>query len=61
MKKEKNVYVAPNCAVVEMEGAVYMLAGSFTEGSGDITTNDPNDQGANRHRGEWGNLWSNIK
>ena len=61
MNMEKKKYITPECEIIEMEGTVYMQSGSFTEESGEIGKNDPNDQGSNRHRGEWGNLWSNMK
>ena len=60
MNMEKKEYIAPECEVVELE-IVSMIAGSFTEGSGEIDKNDPNDQGANRYRGQWGNLWGSDK
>ena len=51
---EKKEYIAPACEVIEMETNVSMMALSFEEGEewGDGETQD-----ANRHRGEWGNLW----
>ena len=52
---EKKVYTAPECLVVEME-LVNMIAGSVIEvepGNGDDFVLE-----SNRHRGEWGNLWS---
>ena len=52
---EKKEYVIPTCEVVELEGTVYMQAGSI-----DVTPGEGDDfelQG-NRHRGEWGNLWN---
>ena len=55
---EKKVYTAPECLVVEME-LVNMIAGSVIEvepGKGDDFVLE-----SNRHRGEWGNLWSNMK
>jgi hypothetical protein len=54
---EKNVYTAPECLVIEME-LVSMIAGSVIEvkpGEGDDFELE-----SNRHRGEWGNLWSDI-
>ena len=55
---EKKVYTAPECLVVEME-LVNMIAGSVIEvepGNGDDFVLE-----SNRHRGEWGNLWSDRK
>ena len=52
---KKKMYIAPSCEVVEME-IVSMIAASFTPGEEE--ENDPNEQGANKHRGEWGNLWN---
>ena len=52
---EKKEYIAPECEIVELEGAVYMLDASFEIGD-DIGNGSTQD--ANRHRGEWGNLWS---
>ena len=49
----------PTCEVVELE-MVSMIATS--PGNTDVEIGDPNDKGftedANRHRGEWGNLWN---
>ena len=52
MKKKE--YIAPSCEVVEME-IVSMIAVSVGVGDeiGNGTTED-----ANKHRGEWGNLWN---
>ena len=55
MKKKE--YMIPTCEVVELE-MVSMIAGSITEQPGE---GDDFEQQTNRHRGEWGNLWSNIK
>lgn len=56
---EKKVYTTPECFVVELE-TVSMIASSINENSGGtITENEAEDMGANRHRGQWGNLWSN--
>ena len=61
---EKKKYITPECEIVEME-TVYMSSTSFkveTGGDGSVEEdNDVNDMGSNRHRGEWGNLWSNMK
>ena len=57
---EKKKYIAPNCEVMELE-MVSMIATSFTDGSDTTEKNDPNDQGANKYRGEWGNLWGTRK
>ena len=58
---EKKKYITPECEIIELEGAVYMQAGSFDVGLGD--QEDENDPGnmSNRHRGEWGNLWGTRK
>ena len=63
MNMEKKEYIAPECEIIEMEGAVYMLDTSFDVGLGEDKEdeNDSGSLGSNRHRGEWGNLWSNIK
>lgn len=62
MNMEKKEYIAPECEIVEMEGAVYMLDASFTEEpGGEVEEGGGNDMGANRHRGEWGNLWGTRK
>lgn len=62
MKKKE--YIAPECLVVEVE-MVNMIAGSVKEEIGgndsEIGDNDVNDFGANRHRGEWGDLWAGRK
>lgn len=57
----KKVYVKPEIEVIEIEFESSMMADSVTStlpdtgfgGEGDA---DPNE--ANRHRGEWGNLWA---
>lgn len=51
---EKKEYIAPECVVVEME-IINMIATSIPVGE-DKPNSDPEDM-ANRHRGEWGNLW----
>ncbi len=58
---EKKEYVAPGCVVVELEGPVYMQSGSnITEGGfGEVGDGGGTDMGANRYRGQWGNLWGN--
>ena len=62
MKKKE--YIAPECLVVEVE-MINMIAGSVKEEIGgndsEIGDNDVNDFGANRHRGEWGDLWAGRK
>ena len=54
---EKNIYIAPECEVVEMETMPLMVVVSNTN---ETDESDPDDMGANRYRprGEWGNLWS---
>lgn len=61
---EKKKYITPECEVVEMDN-VYMSSTSpvnpqnpGTGGGTDVAGGD--DMGANRHRGEWGNLWSDF-
>ena len=59
---EKKEYIAPECEIIELEGAVYMQAGSFeVNPDGEEEENNSGSVGSNRHRGEWGNLWSNMK
>lgn len=54
---EKKKYITPECEVIEME-IMSMIAASSDWGIGDdYDENDPNDM-VNKHRGEWGNLWS---
>jgi hypothetical protein len=54
---EKKKYIAPECEVIEME-IMSMIATSTDLGiGGDIEESDPNDM-VNKHRGEWGDLWS---
>ena len=55
---EKKVYIAPECEVVEVD-LVSMIAGSVI----DVTPGEDDDfvLESNRHRGEWGNLWSDWK
>ena len=58
MKKKE--YMIPTCEVVEMETSVSILSGSTPKvdvGVGDDLENG-STQDANRHRGEWGNLWN---
>ena len=56
---EKKDYTTPECFVVELE-TVNMIAGSINEQSrGSVTENEAIDMGANRRRGQWGDLWSN--
>ena len=57
MKKKE--YMIPTCEVVELE-MVSMIATSPEFGVGD-DIEENFGQETNRHRGEWGNLWSNIK
>ena len=60
MKKQ---YVKPEAEVIEFENETYMLTVSAdeslpgTSGGGEGDADD--DVDANRHRGEWGNLWAN--
>ncbi len=58
----KNVYVKPEIEVIEFEMEVYMLDVSAgddlpTTGNGGDSEGGM-DADANRHRGEWGNLWA---
>ena len=54
---EKKKYITPECEVIEME-IMSMIATSPDLGIGDdYEESDPNDM-VNKHRGEWGNLWS---
>ena len=58
----KKAYIKPDIEIVEFVSEVLMEAGSVKveglpgigEGEGENTGPD-----ANRHRGEWGNLWAN--
>lgn len=54
----KKKYQKPEIELVEFDQEVYMVSLSL-EGVGDKTEED-SDVGAdaNRHRGEWGNLWA---
>lgn len=54
---EKRIYIVPESEVVEME-TVTVIAGSTPEVGEDKDTGGGDDTAANRHRGEWGNLWS---
>ena len=53
----KKQYITPKCEVVEME-----LEGQILSASNDISFVPKDDEDVethtNRHRGEWGNLWS---
>ena len=56
----KKEYMIPTCEVVEMETSVSILSGSTPKvdvGFGGSTDEDFTED-ANRHRGEWGNLWN---
>ena len=62
MNMNKKEYMIPTCEVVEMETSVSILSGSTPKV--DVELGDDLEYGTtetNRHRGEWGNLWSNIK
>ena len=52
---EKNIYIVPECLVVELE-TIQMIAASFDVNAGSKDGVDA--MGANYRRGEWGNLWS---
>ena len=52
---EKNVYIVPECLVVELE-TVQMIAASVELNAG--SKESVSVMGANTRRGEWGNLWS---
>ena len=57
MKKKK--YIVPECEVIEVEIGSQLLSASFEDSNfGEEEDNDVNQMGANRHRGEWGNLWA---
>ena len=55
---EKKDYIKPSVEVVEM-AAVSMMAASTPKI--DIEDGEGGEILSNRHRGEWGNLWSNDK
>lgn len=60
----KKVYVKPEFEIIEFEMDVYMLdvsAGEDLPGIGNGGDSGSTPEGgidANRHRGEWGNLWA---
>ena len=54
---EKKEYFAPVCEVIELE-TISMLAGSINQ-KYEKEEEDIELQ-SNRHRGEWGNLWSDF-
>lgn len=54
---EKEEYIAPVCEVIELE-TISMLAGSINQ-KYEKEEKDIELQ-TNRHRGEWGNLWSDF-
>ena len=61
MNMEKKEYIAPECEIIELEGAVYMQAGSFeVVPDGEEEENNTGSM-SNRYRGEWGNLWGTRK
>ena len=58
MNKKK--YIAPQMEVIEMEVSL-VLAASAGEIPVGGDGNGGGDALSNRHRGEWGNLWSDRK
>ncbi|MBO5134845.1 MAG: hypothetical protein J6C15_06835 [Bacteroidaceae bacterium] len=58
----KKFYVKPEIEIVALEMDVYMLTNSADESlpgtSGGDTGSEGDEVDANRHRGEWGNLWA---
>lgn len=52
----KMKYQKPEVEILEFENDVYMLTTSDVENDG--PANPGEDADANRHRGEWGNLWA---
>ena len=52
---EKNVYIAPECLVVELD-TIQMIAASLEMNVG--SKEGVESMGVNSRRGEWGNLWS---
>ena len=58
---EKKEYIVPECEIIELEGAVYMQAGSFDVDLGDKEEENNTGSMSNRYRGEWGNLWGTRK
>ena len=52
---EKKKYITPECEVIELETLPMMLVASNRT---EVEDGGGTDMGANRHRGEWGNLWS---
>ena len=61
MNMKKKEYITPECEIIELEGAVYMQSTSFDKELGEEEGENDSGWMSNRHRGEWGNLWSNIK
>ena len=51
---EKIKYIAPEVQVLEMD-VIDMLAASISLGE---ESKDAGDSFSNRHRGQWGDLWS---
>lgn len=52
-------YQKPVAEILEFENDVYMLTTSGDMNIGDGgDADDGEESGANRHRGEWGNLWA---
>jgi hypothetical protein len=56
MMNMKKKYQKPEIEVIEFEMDVYMLDSSIITDGGEA--GDDEDATANRHRGEWGNLWA---
>lgn len=58
----KKVYISPTIEVVDLEVESHLMTASGDlPGTEDGGVNPPSEEwgDANRHRGEWGNLWSN--
>lgn len=59
MTNMKMKYQKPVAEILEFENDVYMLTTSGDMNIGDGgDADDGEESGANRHRGEWGNLWA---
>ena len=58
---EKKKYIAPLCEVIELEATVSMMAASEKFGFGEDWEGNEQPMDANKHRGEWGDLWAGRK
>jgi hypothetical protein len=54
----KKMYVKPEIEIIQFESEIYMFTSSDLEGTETGGDKEGGSADANRHRGEWGNLWA---